>query len=81
MLEEHKGLAILFAAILLGFILYGWKVLHAPARHQAPRMSIGTVPAASGAPAGPGSKEPPSQDAASSAQPIYVEPVPDKETR
>lgn len=68
MLAEHKGLAILFAAILIGFTGYGWKVLHAPARHAAPRMEHRPAPAA-----------PSSPDAASSAQPIYIEPVPEKE--
>jgi hypothetical protein len=76
-LAEHKGLAILFAAILLGFTLYGWKVLHAPHRHGASRMDPGTVPATSAVPTVSRSTEPTSPDAASSGQPIYVEAVPD----
>jgi hypothetical protein len=79
MLAEHKGLAILFAAILIGFAGYGWKVLHAPARHAV--VDHGRAPAASLAPATPGSNESASPDAASSAQPIYIEAVPDKEPR
>ena len=81
MLAEHKGLAILFAAILIGFTGYGWKVLHAPARHAASLVNHGAAPAASPSPATPGSNESPSPDAASSAQPIYIEAVPDKEPR
>jgi hypothetical protein len=81
MLAEHKGLAILFAAILIGFAGYGWKVLHAPARHAAPLVDHGPAPAASPAPATPGSNESASPAAASSAQPIYIEAVPDKEPR
>jgi hypothetical protein len=81
MLAEHKGLAILFAAILVGFAGYGWKVLHAPARRAAPLVGHGPAPAASLAPATPGSNESPSPAAASSAQPIYIEAVPDKEPR
>jgi hypothetical protein len=79
MLAEHKGLAILFAAILIGFGAYAWKILHAPAAQRASRMAAGAAP--SNAPAGRGSKEPTSEDAASPAQPIYIQAVPDKETR
>jgi hypothetical protein len=82
MLAEHKGLAILFAAILLGFGVYAWKILHAPARQRASRVDVRTAPVAPpNGSAGPGSKEPTSPDAASSVQPIYIEAVPDKETR
>jgi hypothetical protein len=63
-LAEHKGLATLFAAILLAFGVYAWKILHAPARQRDARI-----------------KEPISQEAASAAQPIYIEAVPDKQTR
>ena len=76
MLAEHRGLAILFAAILVGFAGYGWKVLHAPARRAAPRMAHRSAPAATSGPAAS-----PAPDAASSAQPIYIEAVPDKEPR
>jgi hypothetical protein len=82
MLAEHKGLAILFAAILIGFVGYGWKVLHAPARHavvgHGPAPAASPGPAASPPPATPGSNESASADAASAAEPIYIEPVPDK---
>jgi hypothetical protein len=44
MLAEHKGLAMLFAAILIGFLVYGWKALHAPARRSAQPIYIEAVP-------------------------------------
>ena len=94
MLAEHKGLAILFAAILVGFAGYGWKKLNAPARHAPPLVDHGRAPAASPGTATPGSNESPSPapamtgsnessspDAASSAQPVYIEAVPDKQPR
>jgi hypothetical protein len=81
MLAEHKGLAILFAAILVGFAGYGWKKLNAPARHAPPLVNYGPAPAASPGTATPGSNESPSPDAASSAQPVYIEAVPDKQPR
>jgi hypothetical protein len=43
-LAEHKGLAILVAAILIGFLVYGWKALHAPARRSAQPIYIEAVP-------------------------------------
>jgi hypothetical protein len=93
MLAEHKGLAILFAVILVGFAGYGWKKLNAPARHAPPLVDHGRAPAASPgtatppgsnespAPAKTGSNESSSPDAASSAQPVYIEAVPDKQPR
>ncbi len=36
LLAEHRGLAILFVAIAIGFAAYGWKTVHAPARRAAP---------------------------------------------
>jgi hypothetical protein len=81
MLAEHKGLAILFAAIALAFGLYTWKILHAPARQRASRVDARPAPVAPNGPAAPASKEPTSHDAASSVQPIYIEAVPDKDSR
>ena len=75
MLSEHKGLAILFAAILIGFAGYGWKVSSTPAR-RAPHVGHRSAPAAS-APADEAS----SAEAASAAQPIYIEAVPEKDSR
>ncbi len=92
MLAEHKGLAVLFAAILVGFAGYGWRKLNAPARHAV--VDHGPAAAATPTPATPGSNESPSPDAAmsgpndssspdaaSSAQPVYIEAVPDKQPR
>jgi hypothetical protein len=79
MLAEHKGLAILFTAILVGFAGYGWKKLNAPARHAV--VDHGPAPAAFPGTARPGSNESASPDAASSGRPVYIEAVPDKEPR
>jgi hypothetical protein len=44
MLAEHKGFVILFVAIFVGCAVYGWKVLHSPARRPAPPIFIEAVP-------------------------------------
>jgi hypothetical protein len=75
-LAEHKGLAILFAAILIGFAGYGWKVSSTPARRAPPHIGHRSAPAAT-APADGAS----SAQAAGAAQPIYVEAVPEKDSR
>jgi len=62
MLAEHKGLTILFAVILIGFVVYGWRTLHAPLRRPPSQRP---TPAAS--------------PAASAAQPVYIEALPDKQ--
>jgi hypothetical protein len=81
LLAEHKGLAILFTAILLGCIGYGWRVLHAPPRRAASGAEAGAMSAASTVRAAPESKQPPDRDAASSPQPIYIEALPEKDKR
>jgi hypothetical protein len=63
MLAEHRGLALLFLAAVIGFALYCWKAPHKTAALD--------VPAARG-----GAQTPASAPAQS---PIYVEAVPDKD--
>jgi hypothetical protein len=82
-LAEHKGLAIVFAAVCVAFAWYCWKTPHAPSS-----LIAGPVPRAEQAPAASSSAAPspapqtPAQNAARRAaqadQPIYVETVPER---
>jgi hypothetical protein len=56
-------------------------VLHAPPRRAASGAEAGAMSAASTVRAAPESTQPPDRDAASSAQPIYIEALPEKDKR
>jgi hypothetical protein len=73
LLAEYKYLVLVFAAIFAGFLAFGWHALrHAPAR-----------PAAAAAARPVGAEKHPSEahDAPSAAAPIYIEAIPDKDSR
>jgi|HubBroStandDraft_5_1064220.scaffolds.fasta_scaffold133512_2 hypothetical protein len=72
MLAEHRGLAILFLAVLLGCVAFGWHALrHGPARR------------ASAAAAQPANRPQPAsaQEPAGAEQPIYIQAIPGKDSR
>ena len=52
MLAEHRGIAILFVAVAIGFAVYGWRTLHAAPRRapQAQRAVPAAPPAATSQP-------------------------------
>jgi len=52
MLAEHWGVAILCVAVAIGFGVYGWRTLHAPARRAPPsqRATPAASPAAAAQP-------------------------------
>ena len=78
-LAEHKGLAIVFAVILIGFVVYGWRTLHAPRRRPPYQRAATAAAPADTTPHASGSNQPPPPDAASAAQPIYIEALPEKQ--
>lgn len=85
-LTEHKGLAILFAAVCVAFVWYCWKIPHAPKAPSAAHVPRPAAPAASSTAAPVPTPVPtppaPAQSAAPRAvqpeQPIYVETLPEK---
>jgi hypothetical protein len=75
MLIEHRRLALLFLAAMVGFALYCWRTPHRMSALDAPRAREFAAPTAPSA-AGQGHDSSP---AASSTQaPIYIEAIPDK---
>ncbi len=64
MLAEHWGAALLCAAIAIGFGIWGWRTLHAPPRRPPPAQR----PASAASPAAP------------TAQPIFIEALPDNKS-
>jgi hypothetical protein len=77
MLAQYRSLAILFALIAIGFILYCWKTPRAKPAGETPVAAHGAAPTSAGETpvAAPG--------AASSApvQPVYIETIPEKDPR
>lgn len=69
LLADYKWLALLFAAVLVGFGVFGWYVVrHAPVRRAAPGAASATSAAQPASQAEP--------DGA--AQPVYIQSIPDK---
>jgi hypothetical protein len=71
MLVEHRGLALLFLAAVIGFLLYCWRAPHRAVAPDAPEQATHAA-AASAAPAT-------TPEAQAAQSPIYVEAVPDKD--
>lgn len=77
-LAEYKGLAILFAAISIGFAAYALSGPHGARARVAQRPPAPAIPAAPHADAPDPAK---AADPKGAVQPIYVETLPEKDAR
>ena len=85
MLAEHKGLAVLFAAVCVAFAWYGWRALRdPPCRRRRARRAASALPLATPGrqlPARRRMRRTPPADAASRRSLIYIEAVPETKSR
>ncbi len=80
-LAEYKGLAILFAAISIGFAVYCLSTPRTPPRHAARITGAAQAPPPPARPPASAANGPPAPNSATAAQPIYIETIPDKDSR
>ena len=78
MLAEHRVLAVVFTAVLLGCMAFGWHAL----RHAPARRGSATAAQPVNRPQPAGAQQPASaQDPAGADQPIYIQAIPAKSSR